>query len=391
MGVDWMTMDINSDELGGIISTSGHLKEVDGLRAVAVLSVMAFHYQKSALPFGYLGVDVFFAISGYVITRSIMTRADEGRFTINDFFVRRLKRLFPALALVTITTALVSALLLPRSTAMVTGATALLGVSNIALWYAGHDYFATSAEWNPLIHTWSLGVEEQFYLFFPFLLNAFRRNARLAAVVLGALGLVSLATYFIVWGSRPTAAFYLSIFRLWELLGGALIYLSHRAYPTITALPFRGRLHYVLLATLLITMFATGLGEPLATFLCVVTSCGLLFLSGRSGRPNVLLCHPVSQAIGEISYSLYLWHWPVAVFAKLLVGAVWVLPVYVMMTAMTASLSYALVERPLRRATWSWCREQIILAFLLSLRCLLRSLACCLPLGLPSISDRGRP
>jgi len=92
----------------------------------------------------------------------------------------------------------------------------------------------------------------------------------------------------------------------------------------------------------------------LATFLCVVTSCGLLFLSGRSGRPNVLLCHPVSQAIGEISYSLYLWHWPVAVFAKLLVGAVWVLPVYVMMTAMTASLSYALVERPLRRATWSW-------------------------------------
>lgn len=147
-------------------STSIHLREIDALRALAVLAVVFYHLEHKYLPFGYLGVDVFFAISGYVITKSIVERMDRGRFSINDFFMRRAKRLLPALAAMVTASIVVATMLIPGRTPLATGAAAFVGMSNIILWYLGHDYFAASTEWNPLTNTWSLGVEEQFTLYF---------------------------------------------------------------------------------------------------------------------------------------------------------------------------------------------------------------------------------
>ncbi|MEP9376370.1 acyltransferase family protein [Aquabacter sp. CN5-332] len=340
----------------------GYFKEIDGLRAFAVMAVITFHFQKSILPFGYLGVDVFFVISGFVISQSIWKRMDEGRFAIDDFFMRRFKRLFPALALLVISTIFFSALVLPKQTIVLTGAAALAGVSNIALWGLGHDYFAAPSEWNPLTHTWSLGVEEQFYLVFPFLL-ALLSGRPLVRLVLALIAATSLAAYLAAGTSFPTAAFYLPIFRFWEFLSGALIFFVPRPQREDKWSPRLWHcLQYALLAALLILMGTNGLPEALATVLCAALACGLVFASSRQAQLNPLLCHPLMQGIGRISYALYLWHWPVVVFTKLLAPPGLLLPLYASATLATATLSYVLVERPLRRMTWPCRRERIVLA-----------------------------
>lgn len=340
----------------------GHIREIDGLRAVAIICVLIFHFQKSILPFGYLGVDIFFVISGFVISRSISKNIDERKFTISDFFMRRFKRLFPALALVLITTLLFSALFLPSRTTFITGAAALAGVSNIALWGLGYDYFAAPAEWNPLTHTWSLGMEEQFYLIFPFLMALVSRRS-LLRLVLALVAAMSLAAYLATGAFQPTTAFYLPVFRFWEFLGGALIFFAPRPKLSGGWSPYlRHGLQYALLAGLLVIMSAASLPETLATVLCVVLACGLVFASSPQAPANPLLCNSLMQGIGKISYALYLWHWPVAVFAKLLAPASLVLPIYLAATFATATLSYALVEKPLRHRPWRWCRERIALA-----------------------------
>ena len=209
----------------------GRLEEIDGLRAIAVLAVVVFHLEKQYLPLGYLGVDVFFAISGYVITKSILERMDAGIFTINDFFMGRAKRLLPALAAMVIVSIIVAAMLIPGRAPLATGAAALVGISNILLWYVGHDYFAAAAEWNPLTHTWSLGLEEQFYLIFPFIMLLVRGSRGATVLVLGGATLTSLAFYLGLWTDYQTTVFYLMPFRLWELLGGALIYLTYSSIP----------------------------------------------------------------------------------------------------------------------------------------------------------------
>jgi peptidoglycan/LPS O-acetylase OafA/YrhL len=340
-----------------------HLAEIDGIRAIAVTAVIIFHYEHSALPFGYLGVDIFFAISGYVITSSIVSRLNAGVFTLNDFFMRRIKRLFPALALVVVTTIVLATLLLPKDASFITGSAALLGLSNIILWAAGLDYFATSAEWNPLTHTWSLSVEEQFYLFFPLLLLFLRGRPSATMTCLGLVGSISLAAYVAVWSSSPMVAFYLSPFRLWELIAGALVFYCHYVQRNASIhVPYRNVVMSIFMVVLLVILTGTWLSERSATLLSVATTCGLLYLSGVGRASNRLLLHPVLQVTGEISYSLYLWHWPVAIFTKLLVPTGLVLPVYVVTTAATAVLSYAAIERPLRYSSWKWSRERFLVA-----------------------------
>lgn len=341
-----------------------HIDEIDGLRAVAVLAVIAFHFSKDWLPFGYLGVDVFFAISGYVISKSALERINAGRFTVDDFFMRRAKRLLPALATVVVTSIIVAAMVIPRNGPFFTGVAAFLGVSNIVLWWAGHDYFSEVADSNPLIHTWSLGVEEQFYLIFPFLLLLMRKLPKLTSLLLVIVAAASLTFYLTVWRGHPMAAFYLSPFRLWELLGGVLTYLlvrrAHNGGRDVRRANF---LKYLLLAALLATLFASVLPESVATVACVAESCGLLYLSGSSGDRNVFLTARAPVFIGEISYSLYLWHWPVVVFGKLLLPSAAVFPVYIALTAMLSIVSYYWLERPLRRRTWSWFGNRFWLTY----------------------------
>ncbi len=342
---------------------STRLKEIDGLRALAVIGVLVFHFDKAALPHGYLGVDIFFAISGYVITRSIFLQIDAGKFSLNTFFMRRIKRLFPALSLMVMVSTLLFAMIIPRTGGIKTGLAAIFGMSNIALWYAGADYFGISTQWNPLTHTWSLGVEEQFYLVFPILFLALRQSPNLILGLLGMLCAASLAGYLFAWSRSPLAAFYLPVFRFWELLAGALVYFSSRALPRGMDMPYRNIGCYALMALLAVTLFATGVAKNQATVLCVVFTCALLFLCSQPGQTNPLLVHPAAQFVGKISYALYLWHWPVAIFVKLTLPAELLFPVYVLATAALSIGSYHLVERPLRQASWKLTRESALLTF----------------------------
>jgi len=345
------------------MNRSSYLDEIDGLRAIAVVAVLIFHFDSTFLVFGYLGVDIFFAISGYVITKSILERMHAGNFTLNDFFMRRMKRLLPALFVVVIASIIVGALLLKGRTTIATGAAALGGMSNIALWFAGHDYFALAAELNPLTHTWSLGVEEQFYLLFPFLLLITRKRLWATFFVLGLTASVSLVSYLGLWSEHRLSVFYLAPFRFWELMGGALVYLVHSRWGCAVDALKQNYMKHGLLAFLVFVLCSGYLPEHLATLLCVLGSFGILYFSSRSSRPNILLVNRLSVMTGRISYSLYLWHWPVAVFGRLLLPEVALLPAYILLTIGLSVLSYRYIERPFRHGNWTWFRERFLFAF----------------------------
>lgn len=350
--------------------STGHAyrPEIDGLRAVAVLAVILNHLDHDLLPGGWLGVDVFFVISGFVITASLAGRpAQRPGPWLAAFYARRVKRLAPALLVCVLLTALGLVLLIPpvfreHDHGLATGLGAIFGVSNLVLFADATNYFGDDIQLNPFAHTWSLGVEEQIYLLLPLLVwasglpQARRRARRWLVLLLGVLSLLSLQLFLRLCGSDPSAAYFLMPSRFWEIGAGALAWLL--------AAPFMGRAPLRRLALLtpllqLAALLLLGLemaGEaPLqrAVPLAVVASL-LLLLSARPGTPLVrLLSLPPLVGLGVISYSLYLWHWSVLALARWSVGvdaatAPWLL----LLTLVLALLSWAVVERPLRAASW---------------------------------------
>lgn len=340
--------------------TLDYRPEIDGLRAWAVVLVVLFHAKIDGFGGGFVGVDVFFVISGFLITRLIADEAERGQFSIVDFYARRVRRIIPALAvMVALTMAAGAVVMLPGSLQRLSesGIAAMLFSSNVYFWRTSASYFSAPAELNPLLHTWSLAVEEQFYLFFPpLLILLFRRSPRLlipACAVIAAATLV-LAEY----GNAiaPTATFFLSPTRAWEFLAGALLALN--AVP-----PVRARWLGVAMVTAgLALVVASGLllradmGFPGMLAIPPVLGTAMIIHGAPAGRgtPASLLFtwRPVLYT-GLISYSLYLWHWPVLVFAEHYVLrrplAAAETAGLIGMAAALAVLSYHLVEEPFRR------------------------------------------
>ena len=339
--------------------------EIDGLRAVAVIAVLINHLDPDWLPGGFLGVDIFFVISGYVVTSSLLARRDGSRWQfLRRFYGRRIRRLMPALVVnIAVVSALFSMVVSPLddffAPVMRTGTAALFGVSNLYLLRQGSNYFATDNHFNAFMHTWSLGVEEQFYLVWPALLllcglgvagagaGALRR-LKIGSLLVLAL---SLALYLgLSLGGNAERAFFLTTARFWELTAGCGAYLLHRGSGSARdlgqrlALP-RWRQPLALLAALALLLLlllpeAWRMGTTVG--ITALTAVLLLLLRASTG-PGRWLCHPISLAIGMVSYSLYLWHWPVIVLARWTVGlnALTLLPVLVLITLCTA-LSYRL-------------------------------------------------
>ena len=346
---------------GGATDAGDHAyrPDIDGLRALAVLAVILNHLDLGLLPSGFLGVDIFFVISGCVITASLgrqpgANMADQ----LAGFYSRRLRRLVPALLLMLVVGAVLICLVDPRPHASLrTGLAALLGFSNVELWQQATDYFARSAQLNVFTHTWSLGVEEQFYLLYPLLVWScgFGRReggaARLALAI-GLLSLASLVAFAWLWLAAPSAAYFLMPTRLWEIGAGCLLQLvverGPRAPRWLVGLP-----PLPLLLALLCTLALPrqlGVAPHLSCVLLTVLLLGCLRPGTLAER---LLSRPRLVYVGLISYSLYLWHWVVFCLARWTVGLnLRTLPFLLPLLLLLAMASYGWLETPLRQARW---------------------------------------
>lgn len=299
--------------------------DIDGLRAVAILSVVGYHFFPHVFLGGFVGVDIFFVISGFLITRILVEEVSAGTFSVLSFYARRVRRLFPALALVL--AAVLAAgwsWLRPDEYAQLGAHTAsgAAFAANLLLWRES-GYFDIALEAKPLAHLWSLGIEEQFYIAWPLLLwflREHRHRLRIVAVVF----LVSLLSGVEMLRHDAVAAFYLPVFRVWELLAGALLALAaHRAggdWP-----PARPALLSVAGFGLLV--LGIGLIHSASEFpgwwaLLPVSGAGLVIAAGPQARWNqVLLGNRAMVWFGNISYPLYLWHWPLLALARILFNA----------------------------------------------------------------------
>ncbi|MFC3712439.1 acyltransferase family protein [Sphingoaurantiacus capsulatus] len=295
--------------------------DIDGLRAVAVLAVIAFHMSKTVLPGGYLGVDIFFCLSGYLITSIIWRETTLNSFSLARFYERRVRRIAPALLTLMAVVTVVAAIQLLPADLIGYGKSALASLGFVANVYFWRDtnYFARVAEEKPLLHLWSLGVEEQFYIFFPLLLIALKRWVPRATIaVVSTLVLLSLvANVVAVHFDGASPAFFLLPTRAWELGIGALLALI----PGALSLPTATRRAASLGGAALI-IFALLWREPMigsfvpAAFPAVAGTALLIIAGTNGGAISRLLATRPFVAIGLISYSLYLWHWPVLVFSR---------------------------------------------------------------------------
>jgi peptidoglycan/LPS O-acetylase OafA/YrhL len=328
--------------------------EIDGLRAVAIVPVVLFHAGVKVLAGGYVGVDLFFVLSGFLIGSIIFREVDAGEFSLIRFYERRVRRIAPALLLV-IACVLATALVLffPDDFKRVarSAIATLLFISNLNFWSEA-DYFGTASQTKPLLHTWSLSVEEQFYILFPPLIVAIARLGRdLRKAALWAIFAVSLAFSWWQTAAHPSAAFFLPFSRTWELMAGAL--LAAGALPEVRnprareAIAVAGLLAIVA-AILLFTERTPFPG--LAALLPVLGSVALVHCSQGTRTGRLLSTRPM-VGIGLISYSLYLWHWPLIVFVEYATEqslSGWATVLVVSAAVLAAVLSWRFVERPFR-------------------------------------------
>ena len=336
--------------------------EIDGLRAVAVLSVLAFHAGAPGFSGGFVGVDVFFVISGYLICSILLREISRGSFSIVRFYERRCKRILPALIVVLLACMAAALVLLSPEEAARMGsgvvATAL-SVSNVQFYLKG-SYFDHGGILNPLLMTWSLAVEEQFYLVFPLLmLFLFRRMRGRIALTLWLLCAASLALSVYSEFRHPEFGFYLPFTRAWELGAGTLLAVLQIEQKRGLALPAWARhcLSVAGLGLILACVFRYSPGTRFPGYEAVAPVLGTVFLLlAQGGIANRLLALQPFPAIGAISYSLYLWHWPLLSFASIISPqplsdlARWLL---MLIAFIAASLSYHYVESPFRTAKYT--------------------------------------
>lgn len=294
--------------------------DIDGLRAIAVISVILFHFNPKILPGGFLGVDVFFVISGYLITGILIRESQEAGICFKAFWIRRIKRLLPAFSVMALLTCLTALVLMPFTLAEAAAKQSIatfVASSNWYLWRFTNDYWGQSAESAPLLHTWSLSVEEQFYVLFPFLIWAGLRffGRRMASAGFALLAVGAFLYSLQLGRAEPSQAFYLATGRAWELMAGVLLALLGDDLPDFFDGKWTQALGLVLIATS-VCVVDGGTFAPATGAFCAVLGAVLVCVPRSSPAAcQGLLAGKFITYIGRASYSLYLWHWPVLVFA----------------------------------------------------------------------------
>ena len=334
--------------------------EIDGLRALAVVPVVLFHAGIVGFSGGFVGVDIFFVISGYLITSIILNEQAKERFTLASFYERRARRILPALMLVVLLSTVVAwYLLLPAELVDYGKSLASVGVfaSNILFWQQS-DYFAATSEFIPLLHTWSLAVEEQFYLIFPVFMIAtiaWLKQSRL--LVLAALGVISLIYCEWAWRNAPEANFFLAPSRAWELLVGVFcaFYLQNKQLQNTTTKQAGSVLGFLML---LYSIFFFDKNIPFPSVYALVPVLGtalIIVCADAETLVGKLLGFPALVGIGLVSYSAYLWHQPLFVFARMNSMDELSVPVLLGLSVLAfvlAYISWRWVEKPFRNRNW---------------------------------------
>lgn len=331
-------------------------RDVDGLRAVAVLPVILYHAGISAFSGGYVGVDIFFVISGYLITGIISAEISEGTFTVSNFYVRRIKRIFPALYFMMLVTIILSGfLLLPehfRNFGKSIAATVFFS-SNFFFWKQS-GYFDAAAETKPLLHTWSLGVEEQFYIIFPLFLLWLYKNRKNTKLAVTAVFAVSLALSIFLTYRKPEMSFYLLPTRAWELMLGALLSLGvFKRVENRFAADALSLLGAAMIAAS-VAFFNTATPFPGYNALLPCVGAAMVIYAGEKSVFGRILSFRPLVFTGLLSYALYLWHWSFIAFRnyyKNIAGDAFFMSNWfiIAVTFLFALISYYFVEHPVRR------------------------------------------
>lgn len=331
--------------------------DIDGIRAIAVLSVVVYHVFPRLLPGGFVGVDMFFVISGFLITQNMLTAHAKQSFSLGDFYRRRIRRIVPALSIVLVFTSILAWLsLFPKEFAEIgTHIIASVGFFNNIHLYTALDYFSDIAIQKPLLHLWSLGIEEQFYIVWPFIISLLVRTPQWRAGVFTGLIVASFVVNIIGIQFQPEATFYLLPSRLWQLaIGGILAHLSVPTGQSLIPAHLATRLTVGAGGAVLtsIVLYHHQLAYPGWYALIPTLATVILIAAGPQAWLNrTLLAHPVLVWVGLISYPLYLWHWPLLAFATYM-AELWLTPLIKLgiigISVLCATATYVYVERPLR-------------------------------------------
>ena len=373
--------------------------DIDGLRALAVVCVIVFHAFPDALKGGFIGVDVFFVISGFLISSIIYQSQDRGSFSFVDFYLRRSRRIFPALVLVLLACLVVGWVALPAD-AFKPLAKHIAGSAGFMANYVLLDesgYFDTAAEIKPLLHLWSLGIEEQFYIGWPLLLWAawkWRFNRLALALIVVAVSLSLNARLLLQAQPNVAKLYYSAGTRIWELLVGAILAYLHlyrplgvtgarlkRGFGTHGIHNMEPATRANLLAAVGATLLAIGLAciskdlpYPGGWGLLPTVGTALLIAAGPLAWINRhVLSHRLAVWLGRISFPLYLWHWPLLVFARIFEGATppaWVRVAAVVLAVVLAWATRRYVEDPIRRRTGAGgLQTPVVIGLLLAVGC----------------------
>jgi peptidoglycan/LPS O-acetylase OafA/YrhL len=352
-----------------------YLPEVDTLRAIAVMLVVLFHGYPALVPTGFLGVDIFFVISGYVISRAYLFPVLERRTTLADFYSSRFRRLAPALLLTVLLTAVTSFVLLKPADLAIFGKSLILQpfyLQNFSFWLGGDALTPPLA--NPLLNTWNLAVEEQFYLLLAGLCLLTATQRQFFWPLLTGAAALSFVFYLVygTMGVSPHSAFFLLPGRFWQLALGVLVFGLVRKIREANQ-PHRPLLSTVLVATILLAPLVPAPPGPLTvtvkTLVACVATAGALALFELDRDHYAVLRVRAIRYLGKISYALYLWHWPLLSLAVAIQGRL-LTPVEatiaLLIAVLLASLTYHLVEMPIRERRVIRNRRVLLVVLLLA-------------------------
>lgn len=346
--------------------------DVDGLRAIAVTAVVLFHAFPSLLRGGFAGVDIFFVISGFLIGNIILSELAGGTFSLADFYARRVKRIFPALLLVLMASFAFGWFELLADDFKLLGAQIAGGaafVSNFVLWHQA-GYFDTLSEKKPLLHLWSLAIEEQFYLVWPLALMFLHRLRRGAGMAIAAVWVLSFAINVLLVAHDATAAFYSPLSRFWELMTGCgLAWLTAGRQGRLERFNEASSWVGAALSGTAILFLDSKFAFPGWWALLPTLGAALVIAGGPETRLNRALSNRAVVWVGLISYPLYLWHWPLLAFARIQAASVpsWQMRASMVLLAVAlAAVTTFLIERPIRRLKLRGSWHVIVLCVLVA-------------------------